>query len=66
MFQSAFVFFFWNISVWKVGSLNGDYLHKLGMHPYIISTLIQLLELAKSLQFYKQCGIVKKAHIGFS
>ena len=26
----------------------------------------QVLELAKSLQFYKQCGIVKKVHIGFS
>ena len=26
----------------------------------------QVLELAKSLQVYKQCGIIKKVHIGFS
>ena len=26
----------------------------------------QVVELARSLQFYKQCGIVKKVHIGFS
>ena len=26
----------------------------------------QVLDLAKSPQFYKQCGIVKKVHIGFS
>ena len=26
----------------------------------------RVLELAKSLQFYTQCGTVKKVHIGFS
>ena len=47
-------------------------------HLFLVATLVltdaaldchqysQVLELAKSLQFCKQCGIVKEIHIGFS
>jgi len=48
------------------------------LHLFLVASLVlsdaaldchqcsQVLELARSLQFYKQCGIVKKVHIGFS
>ena len=63
---------------WQLICGRSKFLRGRRCHLFLVASLVlsdaaldchqysQVLELAKSLQFYKQCGMVKKVHIGFS
>ena len=63
-----YLFFFWNTSVWKVGSLNSDYLHKMWVracfvtciHPTAFDQESDLLRKVLVPIFFESCkGIIR-------